>query len=138
YSETESESSDSETEFESSDSEAVDVPLPVISRMIQDNSGASQKLTLEEKDSKFIREEAIAPLGLAVIPLTFTSNIKDNIRLNNKKSIMILIEVLVDKYNSTLPNYIMLGNNWFYGRKYDDDKLQTYIPEIVTDAEDAW
>ncbi|CAG8604780.1 16937_t:CDS:10, partial [Racocetra fulgida] len=39
--ETESESSDSETEFESSDSEAVDVPLRVISGMIQDNSGAS-------------------------------------------------------------------------------------------------
>ncbi|RIB02416.1 hypothetical protein C2G38_883215 [Gigaspora rosea] len=98
----------------------------------------SRKLTLEEKDSKFIREEATAPLGLAVIPLTFTSNIKDNIRLNNKKSITIPTEVLVDRYNSTLPNYILLSNNWFYGRKYDDDELQTYIPEIVTDAEDAW
>ncbi|RIB01805.1 hypothetical protein C2G38_2050576 [Gigaspora rosea] len=98
----------------------------------------SRKLTLEEKDSKFIREEATAPLGLAVIPLTFTSNIKDNICLNNKKSITIPTEVLVDRYNSTLPNYILLGNNWFYGRKYDDDELQTYIPEIVTDAEDAW
>ncbi|CAG8453118.1 14756_t:CDS:2 [Cetraspora pellucida] len=41
YSEMESESSDSETKFESSDSEAVDIPLPVISGMIQDNSGAS-------------------------------------------------------------------------------------------------
>ncbi|CAG8569343.1 2620_t:CDS:1 [Ambispora leptoticha] len=98
----------------------------------------SRKLTPEEKDSKFIREEATSPLGLAVIPLTFTSNIKDNIRLNNKKSITIPTEVLVERYNSTLPNYILLGNNWFYGRKYDDDELQTYIPEIVTDAEDAW
>ncbi|CAG8726576.1 2556_t:CDS:2, partial [Dentiscutata heterogama] len=43
YSETESESSDSETEFESSDSEVVDVPLSVISGMIQDNSRASVK-----------------------------------------------------------------------------------------------
>ncbi|CAG8542806.1 1701_t:CDS:2 [Scutellospora calospora] len=90
----------------------------------------SRKLTLEEKDSKFIREKATAPLGLAVILLIFTSNIKDNIHLNNKKSIMILTEVLVDRYNSTLPNYILLSNNWFYGRKYDDDELQTYIPEI--------
>ncbi|CAG8453103.1 14755_t:CDS:1 [Cetraspora pellucida] len=98
----------------------------------------SRKLTLKEKDSKFIREEATAPLGLVVISLTFTSNIKDNIHLNNKKSITISTEVLVDRYNSTLPNYILLGNNWFYRRKYDDDELQTYISEIVTDAEDAW
>ncbi|CAJ0645868.1 8194_t:CDS:2, partial [Entrophospora sp. SA101] len=28
--------------------------------------------------------------------------------------------------------------NWFYGRKYNDGELQTYIPEIVTDTEDAW
>ncbi|CAG8706703.1 807_t:CDS:2, partial [Scutellospora calospora] len=139
YSEMESESSDSETEFESSDSEAMNVPLLVISGIIQDNSRASvetnnidfipnhsllsictdkllkkigskisRKLILEEKDSKFIREEATALLGLAVILLIFISNIKDNIRLNNKKSIMIPTEVLVDRYNSTLPNYILL------------------------------
>jgi hypothetical protein len=98
----------------------------------------SRKLTLEEKDSKFVREETTAPLGLAVIPLTFTSNIKNNARLNNKKSITIPTEVLIEKYNSKLPNYILLDNNWFCDRKYDDDELQTYIPEIVTDTEDTW
>src|SRR6266487_2193673 len=65
-----------------------------------------RKLTPKEKDSKFIREETIAPLGLAVIPLTFTSNIKNNARLSNKKSITIPTEVLVEKYTPKLPNYI--------------------------------
>ncbi|CAG8633203.1 5736_t:CDS:2, partial [Ambispora leptoticha] len=76
----------------------------------------SRKLTSEKKDNKFIREEITAPLGLVIIPLTFISNIKNNARLNNKKSIMILSE--------------------FYGHKYNDDELQTYISEIVTNAED--
>ncbi|CAG8596692.1 6151_t:CDS:1 [Ambispora gerdemannii] len=98
----------------------------------------SRKLTPEEKDNKFVREETTAPLGLAIIPLTFTSNIKNNVRLSNKKSITIPTEVLVEKYNSTLPNYILIGNNWFYGRKCDNDELQTYLPEIVTDVENAW
>ncbi|RHZ78656.1 hypothetical protein Glove_158g13 [Diversispora epigaea] len=98
----------------------------------------SRKLTPKEKDSKFVREETTAPLGLAIIPLTFTSNIINNHRLSNYESITIPIEVLVEKYNSKMPNYILLGNNWFCGRKYDDNELQTYIPEIVTDAEDAW
>ncbi|CAG8515564.1 5016_t:CDS:1 [Acaulospora colombiana] len=98
----------------------------------------SRKLTPEEKDSKFVREETTAPLGLAIIPLTFTSNIKTNARLSNKKSITIPTEALVEKYNPKIPNYILLGNNWFYGRKYDNDELQTYIPEIVIDTEDAF
>ncbi|CAG8814355.1 6241_t:CDS:1, partial [Racocetra persica] len=29
-------------------------------------------------------------------------------------------------------------NNWFYGRKYNNDELQIYIPEIVIDTEDAF
>src|SRR5436190_20665397 len=76
----------------------------------------SRKLTPEEKDSKFVREETTAPLGLAIIPLTFTSNIKNNLCLSNKKSITIPTEVLVEKYDPKTPNYILLGNNWFYGR----------------------
>src|SRR6266487_1200872 len=98
----------------------------------------SRKLTPGEKDSKFIREEATAPLRLAIIPLTFTSNIVNNRRLSNYESITIPTEVLVEKYNSKMPSYILLGNNWFYGRKYDNDELQTYLPEIVTDVENAW
>ncbi|CAG8515826.1 7049_t:CDS:10 [Ambispora leptoticha] len=129
YSKTEFESSNSEIESKSSDSEVVDISSPVISRMIQDNSRAikiikakvgmqkincylkpgflrisiytdkllkkidgkiNRKLTPEEKDSKFIREEATIPLGL------------------------------------------------FYSQKYNDDDLQMYIPEIVTDTEDIW
>ncbi|CAG8843310.1 10443_t:CDS:1, partial [Racocetra persica] len=42
------------------------------------------------------------------------------------------------KSNSKTPNYILLGNNWFYGRKYNNDELQTYISEIVIDTEDAF
>ncbi|RHZ75283.1 hypothetical protein Glove_216g166 [Diversispora epigaea] len=78
----------------------------------------SRKLTPEEKDSKFVREETTASLELA-------------------KSITISTEVLVEKYNPKMPNYILLGNNWFYGQKYDDE-LQIYIPEIVTNTEDTW
>ncbi|KAF0532734.1 hypothetical protein F8M41_011023 [Gigaspora margarita] len=101
-------------------------------------SKISRKLTPKEKDSKFVREETTAPLGLAIIPLTFTSNIKNNARLSNKKSTTIPTEVLVEKSNPKTPNYILLGNNWFYGRKYNNDELQTYIPEIVIDTEDAF
>ncbi|RHZ87264.1 hypothetical protein Glove_38g72 [Diversispora epigaea] len=98
----------------------------------------SRKLTLEEKDSKFVREETTTPLGLAVIPLTFTSNIKNNLCLSNKKSITIPTEVLVEKYNPKTPNYILLGNNWFYGRSRINDKIQHYLSEIVTDAKNAF
>ncbi|CAG8820490.1 11336_t:CDS:1, partial [Dentiscutata erythropus] len=52
----------------------------------------SRKLTPEEKDSKFVREETTAPLGLAVIPLTFTSNVIKNYRLSNYESITIPTE----------------------------------------------
>lgn len=34
------------------------------------------------------------------------------------------------------PDYILLGNDWFYGRNNDGD--QVYLAEIVTDAEDVW
>ncbi|CAG8841258.1 33128_t:CDS:1, partial [Racocetra persica] len=98
----------------------------------------SRKLTPKEKDSKFVKEETTAPLGLTIIPPTFISNIKNNARLSNKKSIMIPTEVLIEKSNPKTPNYILLGNNWVYGRKYNNDELQTYIPEIVIDTEDAF
>ncbi|RIB02731.1 hypothetical protein C2G38_2227026 [Gigaspora rosea] len=65
-------------------------------------SKISRKLTPKKKNSKFIREETIAPLGLAIILLIFTSNIKNNAIL------------------------------------YNNNKLQTYIPEIVIDTEDAF
>src|SRR5947209_15464677 len=79
----------------------------------------SRKLTPEEKDSKFVREETTSPLGLAIIPLTFTSNIINNHRLSNcqrqthsgYRSITIPTEVLVEKYDLQTPNYILLGNN---------------------------
>ena len=106
----------------------------------------SRKLTPKEKDSKFVREETTAPLGLAIIPLTFTSNIINNHRLSNcqrqthsdYRSITIPTEVLVEKYDLQTPNYILLGNNWFYGRSRINDKIQHYLPEIVTDAKDAF
>ncbi|CAJ0838620.1 5622_t:CDS:2, partial [Entrophospora sp. SA101] len=90
------------------------------------------------KDSKFIREETTAPLGLAIIPLTFTSNIINNHHISNYESITILTEVLVEKYDHKTPNYILLGNNWFYGRSRINDKIQHYLPEIVTDAKNAF
>ncbi|RHZ76345.1 hypothetical protein Glove_198g82 [Diversispora epigaea] len=68
----------------------------------------SRKLTPEEKDSKFVREETTAPLGLAVIPLIFTSNVIKNHRLSNYESITIPTEVLVEKYNPQTPNFILL------------------------------
>ncbi|CAG8481446.1 24376_t:CDS:2, partial [Gigaspora rosea] len=39
---------------------------------------------------------------------------------------------------SNIENNACLNNNWFYGRKYNNDKLQIYIPEIVIDKEDAF
>ncbi|RHZ44062.1 hypothetical protein Glove_767g6 [Diversispora epigaea] len=92
----------------------------------------TRRITPEDKNSKFFRQMTTNPLEWAIIP--HTSNIKNNARL----SITIPTEVLVKKYNSALPNYILLGNDWFYGRKYDNDELQTYLPEIVTDAKDGW
>jgi hypothetical protein len=44
--------------------------------------------------------------------------------------------VLIVKHNSTSHNYILLGNDWFYGRNNDGD--QVYLAEIVADAEDVW
>ncbi|CAG8632825.1 6886_t:CDS:2 [Acaulospora morrowiae] len=41
------------------------------------------------------------------------------------------------KNDPKTPNYILLGNNWFYGRKYINDELQIYLPKIVTDAGNA-
>ncbi|CAG8842604.1 32858_t:CDS:2, partial [Racocetra persica] len=60
------------------------------------------------KDSKFVREETTAPLGLTIIPSTFISNIKNNACLSNKKSITIPTEVLIEKSNPKTPNYILL------------------------------
>jgi len=59
----------------------------------------SRKLTSEEKDSKFVREKTTAPLGLAIIPITFTSNVINNNRLSNYESITIPTKVLVEKYD---------------------------------------
>src|SRR6185369_13150127 len=98
----------------------------------------SRKLTPEEKDSKFVREETTDPLGLAVIPLTFTSNVINNHHLSNYRSIVIPTEVVVERYDPKTPNYILLGNNWFYGRSRINDKIQHYLPEIVTDAKNAF
>ncbi|CAJ0855943.1 3620_t:CDS:1 [Entrophospora sp. SA101] len=96
----------------------------------------SRKLTSEEKDSKFVREETTAPLGLAIIPITFTSNVINNIHLSIYESITIPTKVLVEKYDPKMPNYILLGNNWFYGR--NNHGIQMYLPEIVTDAKNAF
>ncbi|CAG8843382.1 25330_t:CDS:2, partial [Gigaspora margarita] len=96
----------------------------------------SRKLTPEEKDSKFVREETTALFGLAVILLTFTSNVINNHRLSNYESITILTKVLVEKYDPKMPNYILLGKNWFYER--NNSGLQIYLPEIVTDAKNAF
>ncbi|CAG8438173.1 9434_t:CDS:2 [Dentiscutata heterogama] len=74
----------------------------------------SRKLTPEEKDSKFIREETIAPLGLTIIPPTFISNIKNNACLSNKKSSTIPTEILIEKSNPKTPNYILLDIHDFY------------------------
>ncbi|CAG8522351.1 14056_t:CDS:2 [Ambispora leptoticha] len=68
----------------------------------------SKKLTSKEKDSKFIREKTTAPLGLAIIPITFTSNVINNNYLSNYESITILTKVLIEKYNSKMSNYILL------------------------------
>ncbi|PKY39695.1 hypothetical protein RhiirA4_452931 [Rhizophagus irregularis] len=52
------------------------------------------------------------------------------------KPITILTKVLIAKHDSIFPDYILLGNDWFYGRNNDGN--QVYLAEIVTDAEDVW
>ncbi|CAG8460073.1 6901_t:CDS:1, partial [Ambispora leptoticha] len=96
----------------------------------------SRKLTSEEKDSKFIRKEITALLGLAIIPIIFTSNVINNNCLSNYESITILTKVLVEKYDLKIPNYILLGNNWFY--RCNNHGIQMYLPEIVTDAKNTF
>ncbi|CAG8580863.1 6703_t:CDS:2, partial [Scutellospora calospora] len=98
----------------------------------------SRKLTSKKKNSKFVKEETTALLGFTIILSIFISNIKNNTCLSNKKSIMILTEVLIEKSNPKTLNYILLSNNWFYSRKYNNDELQTYISEIVINTEDAF
>ncbi|CAG8713868.1 22754_t:CDS:2 [Gigaspora rosea] len=93
---------------------------------------------LEPKFLGISIEETTALLRLAIIPLTFTFNIKNNAHLSNKKSITIPTKVLVEKSNPKPSNYILLGNNWFYGKKYNNDKLPTYISKIVIDTKDAF
>ncbi|CAG8694629.1 14428_t:CDS:2, partial [Ambispora leptoticha] len=74
----------------------------------------SRKLTPKEKDSKFIREKTTSPLGLAIIPLTFTSNIINNHHLSNCQ------RQTHSGYRSiTIPT-------------------ETYLPEIVIDAKNAF
>ncbi|CAG8474656.1 8689_t:CDS:2 [Ambispora leptoticha] len=68
----------------------------------------SRKLTSEEKDSKFVREETTAPLGLAIISITFTSNVINNNCLSNYESITIPTKVLIEKYDPKMSNYILL------------------------------
>jgi len=105
----------------------------------------TKRITPEEKNDILLWGNSMHPLGWAVIPLTFTSNIKDNIRLGNDKSITIPTEVVVEKYNSKIPNFIMLGNDWFFTEDDENDsgssanahKIPTYLPEIVIDAEDG-
>ena len=38
----------------------------------------ARKISSKNKDSKFFREMTTHPIGWAIIPLTFTSNIKNN------------------------------------------------------------
>jgi hypothetical protein len=72
-----------------------------------------------------------------VVPLTFTTNIKFESHPNNKtKPITIPTKVLIVKHNTAFSDYILLGNDWFYGQNNDRDQM--YLAEIVTDAEDVW
>jgi hypothetical protein len=81
-----------------------------------------RQINTKDRNSKFFREMGAHPLGWAVVPLTFTTNIKFESRPNNKtKSITILTKVLIVKHNSAFPDYILLGNDWFYGRNNDGD-----------------
>jgi hypothetical protein len=95
----------------------------------------SRQISIKDRNSKFFREMGAHPLGWVVVPLTFTTNIKFESQPNNKtKPITILAEVLIVKHNSASHNYILLGNDWFYGQNNDGD--QVYLAEIVTDAKD--
>ena len=73
-----------------------------------------------------------------MIPLTFTLSVQCSQFSKRYTSITIPTQVLIVKHQPEFPNNIMLGLDWFTGRKYDDEKLQTYRAEIVTDAEDGW
>ena len=98
----------------------------------------TRRISSEDKDSRFFREMTTHPIGWTVIPLTFTSSVECSRFSKQYTSITIPTQVLIVKHQPEFPNHIMLGFDWFTGRKYDDEELQTYRAEIVTDAEDGW
>ena len=85
-----------------------------------------------------MREITANPIGWTVIPLTFTSSVECSRFSKQYTFITIPTQVLIVKHHPEFPNHIMLGFDWFTGRKYDDEELQIYRAEIVTDAEDGW
>jgi len=98
----------------------------------------TRRISSEDKDSRFFREMTTHPIGWTVIPLTFTSSVECSRFSKQYTFITIPTQVLIVKHHPEFPNHIMLGFDWFTGRKYDDEELQIYRAEIVTDAEDGW
>ncbi|CAG8509541.1 12387_t:CDS:1 [Ambispora leptoticha] len=77
-------------------------------------------------------------IGWTMISLTFTSSVECSRFSKQYTFITIPIQVLIIKHHPEFPNHIMLGFDWFTSRKYDDEELQIYRAEIITDAEDSW
>ncbi|CAG8473796.1 17766_t:CDS:2 [Rhizophagus irregularis] len=44
-------------------------------------------------------------------------------------------KMLIAKHDSMFSDYILFGNDWFYG--HNSDGNQGYLAEIVTDAKDV-
>ncbi|RHZ80629.1 hypothetical protein Glove_134g259 [Diversispora epigaea] len=77
------------------------------------------------------------PIGWAIILLTFTSNIKNNARLSNKKSITIPTEVLVEKYNSTLPSRCVTVSSNYILLEEREMVIVSVSRDIITDFYDS-
>ncbi|CAG8686011.1 2244_t:CDS:2, partial [Ambispora leptoticha] len=91
----------------------------------------TRRISSEDKDSRFFREMTTHPIGWTVISLIFTSSVERSRFSERYTSITIPTQVLIVKHQPEFPNHIMLGFDWFTGRKYDDEELQTYRAEII-------
>lgn len=88
------------------------------------------KLNYKEIDNQTI--------GWTILPLVFTSNVNIK-RLKCKgNSITIMTQLLVGNFPYTSQQHILLGLDWFTGRKYQDFELQIYRILFVTEAEEGY
>ncbi len=91
--------------------------------------------SVDKLNYKEFEDQAI---GWTILPLVFTSNVDINRLKSKDKSITIMTEVLVERDHHISTQHILLGLDWFTGRKCQHSELQNYRPVFVTEAENGY